>query len=887
MLRYLFLCFLTVGVGTTQQAALAGDEAAAFPYLGDESYRGDLTAPGEFLGWSLGDRFTPHRDVLRYCRYVAENSPRATLVSYGRTPEGRELVYLLVSSAENVARAEEIRAAQMQLADPRKRAAAAHADEGAADNDPTDTSASDDAWSQLLAQLPAVVWLSYNVHGNEPSPTETALRVLYHLADDQGETTRKILDNTFIILDPLLNPDGRERYLQWFHSVAAPGGNPDPAAREHREPAPGGRSNHYYFDLNRDWAWQSQPETAARIEHYLEWQPLVHVDFHEMSPESTYFFFPAVDPINTNLPEHTTAWGKTFGQANAAAFDRFGWRYYTGESFDLFYPAYGDTWPSFHGAIGMTYEQGGGPRGGLRYRRRNGSLLTLRDRLYHHFITTLATLECAADRRQALQESFHEFRKGPVVAEDAVTEFVIPANSAGGRARELVELLLRQGIEVERTTTEAVAESLRTHPGDEKEAVKLDAGTYIVSVAQPAGRLAMTLLEPHAEVARSRFYDVSAWSLPFAMGVPVYSATQRVAVERQRILDVDPPQGKVVGRAKYAYLLPWSGAPAAHALLQLQRSGVRVSLVPRPVEVAERSFPAGTLLIPVGAGGDHVHEAVHNAALACGVEIVAVDSGWTDKGIDFGSDRVEELKTARVAVASGRGVYGSSFGAIWFLFERELQLPFTAFGLADLGRLELSRYDVLVLPDGRYRETLTERTVERLRSWVRQGGVLVALRGAAFDLAKEGAGLVTTSSKPRKDPSAETADAEKVRRKIAEQRELREERQVPGNIFQVDLDPEHPLAFGMPVDTYVFMESTRSFAVSGDSGDIGAFTEEPSISGFISDENIGKVRRRVYLREERLGSGSVILFAGDPNFRLFWRGTTPLFLNAILLRASY
>ncbi|MEM7165890.1 MAG: M14 family metallopeptidase [Planctomycetota bacterium] len=852
--------------------------ADEFPYRGDESYRGELTAPGPFLGWSLGDRFTPHRDVLRYCRYLADNSPRATLVEYGRSPEGRELFYLLVSTPESLQRVDEIRAAQMKLADPRR------IDDA-------------DKWQQELAQLPAVLWLSYNVHGNEPSPTETALRALYQLTDDQGPTTQKILDGALIIIDPLLNPDGRERYLQWFHSVAAPGGNPDPAAREHREPAPGGRSNHYYFDLNRDWAWQSQPETQQRLVHYLKWQPLIHGDFHEMGPESSYFFFPAEPPINANLPDHTTRWGKTFGRANAAAFDRFGWRYYTAESFDLFYPGYGDTWPSFHGAIGMTYEQGGGPRGGIRYQRRNGSMLTLRERLYHHFVTTFATLECAVDQRAELQQSFHEFRKGPELEEHEVVEYVIPAAGGHGRARQLVELLLKQGIEVNRTTTEAVAESLRTHPGDEKEAVKLDAGTFIVAVEQPAGRLAAALLEPEAEVMENKFYDVSAWSLPFAMGVPVYSSQQRIAVERQPILEVDAPQGRVVGKARYAYLLPWGGMAAVRALLELQRAGVRVSLIPQEIETAAvvgrdgttpgRQFPAGTLLIPVGAGSDHVHEVVQRVAVTCGVEIFATDSGWTDKGVDFGSDQIIDLKAARVAVASGEGVYGSSFGAIWSLFERELQLPFTAFNAKDLGRLDLRRYDVLILPDGRYRGVLDKRTVAVLRSWVRAGGVLVALGGPSFQFAAEGIDLVAASSKPRKEDSGKSALKEKPRRKIADQRERNRERQVPGSIFQVDLDAEHPLSFGLGTDVFVFMESTRSFAVSGDSGDVGAFTQDPAISGYISEANIDKVRRRVYLREERSGSGTVVLFAGDPNFRLFWRGTTPLFLNAVLLRAAY
>ena len=863
MLRALTIAFCLLLVGL---AAAAAD----FPYRGDESFEGKVRAPGEFLGVPLGDRFTPHHDVMRYCRAVADASPRAHLVEYGRTVEGRELVLLFISSEQNLARLDDIQELQQKLADPRR----------LADGESVDT---------LLPRLPAVVWLGYNVHGNESSGTEAALRVIYQLVDGSDATTRKLRRNALVIVDPLLNPDGRERYLHWYATMAQAPGNPDPDAREHSEPSPGGRTNHYYFDLNRDWAWLSQRETRARFVQYLRWQPLVHVDVHEMSSESTYFFFPAAKPFNLNYPEHTLRWGEVLGKGNAAAFDRFGWLYYTAEGFDLLYPGYGDSWPSLHGSIGMTYEQAGGGRAGLQIKRRDGTILTLHDRLHHHFVASLATVETSVDRKEDLQRSFHQFRasaietggKGPVV------EYIFPPADVPERLERLVKLLVDQGVEVERTLEDAVAESLTNHLGETKELKRLPAGTYIVPLAQPAGRLARALLEPEAKVTENRFYDISAWSLPFAMGLSAYASAERVDVPREPVTEPRRATGSVSGRARYAYLLRWKGVSAVRALHALQSAGIPTRLIPEEVEIGDAKFAAGTIMIPVRPGDEKVHEKAAEVSRAHGVELVAVDSGWTDKGIDLGSGKIAKLAPPRIAVATGSGVSSGSFGAVWYLFERELELPFAAFALDRIGSLDLDEYNVLILPSGfGYSRALSESTVTRLETWVSRGGVIVAYGGGAFALTAESTGLTRVSSKA---PEVKKPDKEEkpVRRKIEELDERRRERQVPGNIFRVDLDEGHPLSFGLPQKIYALMSGTRSFALSGGAGDVGMFTDDTAVSGYISEENIAKRRRRVFLAEERRGRGAVILFAGDPNFRLFWRGLTPLFLNAVFLRTTH
>lgn len=978
------VCWAQAGEGPAPAAGAAlRDLATEFPFRGDERPRGAVDSPWRFFGFEAGARFTPHEELARYCRHVAEHSDRVLRLPYGRSAEGRELSTLFISAPEHLARLDEIRALQGLLADPRR----------SSDGPPLEA---------LLASLPAVVWLSYTIHGNEASGSEAALQVVHHLADDNGPTTRELLSRLLIIIDPVLNPDGRERYRSWYHAVAAPGGDPDPQAREHHEPWPGGRTNRYYFDLNRDWAWQSQPETRARAALYLAWQPLVHADLHEMSPEENYFFFPAATPSHAHLPAHTHEWGERFGRANAAAFDARGWPYFTAEAFDLFYPGYGDTWPSFQGAIGMTYEQGGGPRGGLVYRRQNGELLTLRERLHHHTIASLATLACAAEHKQALQRSFHEFRRGPDASDEdpPLVEYVLgvafaggsgtggpgegaaagPAaasgeeaggaagNGAGGaagdgagdaamappgfaagddedpepcgvldcdRARALVELLLAQGIEVEVTMAAVTAEGLRTADGVLDESVILPAGTVLVPVHQPVGRLARALLEPRAHATEQRFYDISAWSLPFAMGVPCLEAPRRLAVERRRLEVLPPRTAPLPPVARVAYLLPWDGSSSARALRALQQAGLRVGLVGEPLTIAGESFPRGTLVVRRGADPDAAHAIVCRVAQQYGVAFTAVDTSWTEHGIDLGSGQIRELRPARIAVLSGPGIASASFGAIWYLLEQDLGIEFTAVDLARLGRLRLSSYDVLVLPEGDgVRGALVSEVLDRLRAWVEEGGVLVALGESALLLGQEGVDLVAVSTEERKpgasgqrahgagagmgadaaddgsptdsasatgapDESTRTRQGEDAhaeadgdtdeprRRTIEELRRIELTEHVPGNIFRVELDPDHALAFGVGEPLHVFMDSTANFALTGTASDVAVFTDEPAVSGHISADNVEKLRRRVYLHCATPERGAIVLFAGDPNFRLFWRGTTPLFVNALLLLSTH
>ena len=857
---------LLITLGLLAFATPSAADENRFPFQEGDQLAGSVPSPDEFYGAPLGTRFTPHSEMLTYLRALAEKSDRIAVEPYGVTPEGRELVLCFIGSPDTLGRLDEIRGLQAQLADPRSR-------EG---NDPLDS---------LLAQLPAVLWLSYNVHGNEASASEAALWTTYQLVDGTDAASAEIREKALVILDPCLNPDGRDRYQSWFRSVRTRDGDPDPRSREHIEPWPGGRSNHYLFDLNRDWAWQSQPETEARIAQFIRWWPLIHVDFHEMSPESTYFFFPPTTPINENVSKITLDWGETIGRANAGAFDRFGWTYYTGEDFDLFYPAYGDSWPSLVGSVGMTYEQGGSSRAGVVYRRRDGSLLTLSDRLHHHHVAGMATLLASVKEKERLQNDFFRFRQDTIERGRTgdVLEFLFPPQS-GGRLEELIALLKAQGIEVRALAQEVIAEDLRDYNGEKHEVTKLPAGTLSVQLDQPCGRLARALLEPEAKASDAYFYDVSAWCLPMAMGVDGYVASTPFSAFRIPA-SLDPPVGSVDGQGKVGYLLEWEGLPAVRALGQLHQRGVPVHLIPEEVKAAGRTIAAGSLF--VRARSDEHHAAVRAVADECAVSFVGVHSLWTDEGIDLGSDRVARLRAPRLAVISGEGVSSRSFGAAWSLLERRVDYPFSAVPLRVLGSSGLEDYDVVVIPSGaRLRSALGESQREELERWVRAGGVLVAIGSSAFELGADGIELVGRKAHARRSPRTEENE-NRARKTLARLREERERNQVPGNIFRISLDPEHPLAFGHASEMFAFLDGTRTFATAGDGGDVAAFPREPAASGFISKENEKKIERGVYLAEERVGRGRVILFADDPNFRGFWRGSNGLFLNALFLRSTW
>ena len=816
-----------------------------------------VPSPADVLGYSLGERFTTTDDALRYARVLDEASDLVTLHEYGRSAEGRPLVQIVIASAAHRSRLDAI------LADVgRLREASLSAGEAAA----------------IAARNPAVVWFSYGVHGNEASSTEAALWTAWDIVRG-APTVAGVLDSLVILIDPMANPDGRARYVGWFRQTVGSEPNPEPNAREHWETWPGGRYNHWLFDLNRDWAFATQPETRARLASWNRWSPQVHVDFHEMSPSSSYFFFPAAPPINPIYPRHVLEWGQYLGEANADAFDRCGWGYFTGEDFDLFYPGYGDTWPSLTGAIAATYEQGGHGRAGLAIRRDDGSLLTLADRAQHHRTSGSATLRAVAARKSALLADYARFhRESPREARDIL---IVP--DSAGRADALVQALLAQGIEVRRAGRGFRANAT-AHDGF---ATRRDfpAATWLVPAGQPRGRLATTLLIPEVVLDATYSYDVTAWSLPYAFGAEAHSVNGApdAAWSAQRAAPVGTDAGRAVGADADAYA--WAIRPrldAWPALAKFLEAGGRGIVVEESFTTEGRIWPAGTIVLPRWTNSD-LGRRVSESGVASWA--VPIRSGMTESGRDLGTDRSVALTMPRIALAGGPGTHATSFGAYWFFLDQTLGLPYDAVPFEELESVDLAEYDVLIVPE--LSASVDSSLAATIEGWVQQGGRLVAV-GSGAEAFADAFGIEVRAE------LGDSADSDEARLERAlrgrRERDLAQwEQEVPGVVIEVRLDPAHPLAFGAGVggdSDHMFVLHVGDLVFEPDEAIESAawFPQDVrETAGVISADNLERLEQGAWLVTRRRGSGRVVLFADDPLFRHFWYAAFVPFVNAVML----
>ncbi len=908
MLRRLLL---PLGLFLAATSALAAtSQGGDFEFYPGGRYNSAIPTPESVLGYRVGEAFTPHAEVERYYKTLAQAAQeRMRFLPYGNTFEKRTLYLAIFSASENLAKLESIRENIGRLTEPRK--------------------TSPEQATEIARTMPAIAWLSYNVHGNEASSSEASLQVAYQLAAGEDERTLKILKECVVILDPTVNPDGRDRYVQFYRSVVGRNPNPDLEAAEHNERWPSGRTNHYYFDLNRDWAWQSQPESRARLKEYLRWNPQVHVDYHEMGLESTYFFAPPTQPIQESIEPLLKKWFQLYAKGNAAAFDRFGIRYYTAEDFDLFYPAYGDSWPSLNGAIGMTYEQAGGSRGGLvaKLRESQGEV-TLRDRAWHHFTTSLATLETTAENRAARLRDFYEFHRAAIKAgtEGPIHEFyLLPGKDPAGISH-LVERLLRQGIDVQEMTQAVTANDVHDYAGHVAGEKRFPAGTYVVDLAQPKGFLARAVLEPESKLRGLFFYDVTGWSLPLASGVEAYWSSKNARGERRAVTAAPEVAGGVSGSDHpTAYLLTWDTNGAVTLLAALLARDVRCYVAISGFKAAGREFEPGTIVIPRETNGRDLDQILKELATETKVDVIAVPSGLAEAGIDLGSNRVRFIRKPKVAIVMDRPVSETDYGALWFLFDQTIRMPFTAMPAEDLRGVELADYNVLIFPNdfgtGRgWSRYVDKKLAEKVGSWVRNGGVVIGIRGGAVLATKNKAGWSSigfhyvsereeqerieeekeaqaaaaprppaaaappSAEKPSDKERAEQAAKELERKLLPWSKKEIEERkeEIPGTIMRLNLDNTHPLGFGYAGQVDILNRTSPILELTAKGDNVAYYPKENlKLSGYLTDENAKKLANTAYLVREQLGRGFVILYADSPIFRGFWDGTVRLFMNSV------
>jgi hypothetical protein len=803
----------------------------------------NIQSPKEFLGYELGKQFTRHHRVVDYFTYVSTQLDNVLLEKYGETNERRPLYVSYISSKKNIENIEQIR----------------HNNLGQTGLKPAS-----------INDI-AIVWLSYNVHGNEASSTEASMQTLYELV-----TTKKDqLENTLVIIDPCINPDGRDRYANWYNQVKSEPYTTDQNAKEHREPWPGGRANHYLFDLNRDWAWATQIESTQRLKIYNKWMPHVHVDFHEQSMNNPYYFAPAAEPFH----EIITDWQRNFqtqiGKNHARYFDKNGWLYFTKESFDLLYPSYGDTYPTYMGAIGMTYEQAGGGMGGLGVDTDHGYELTLVDRVAHHKTTGLSTVEIASKNAVTLNTEFKKFFD---TGSFKYKSYVLKNENKDKTAR-LLTLLDKHQIDYEFTNKGLVKGY--NYLTQQESRMSVNTKDLVIHTQQPKGKMVKVLFEPNAKLTDSLTYDITAWSLPYAHGFKAIASTIKVSSRKDVMVDT---ANNEIDQNAYAYVSKWNSLEDASFLAALLQVDVRVRFSEKDFTIEGNSYAKGTLIILRGDNktNKEFDKQITSIAQNNNRKLTPVQTGFVSSGKDFGSSSVNPINKQKVAVISGKGTSSLSFGEIWHFFENQLHYPLTALDTDYINRVDLDEYDVLIIPNGYYSSILNKSGLEKINNFAQAGGTVIAIGTALRSFVnKEGFALKSkkpTEGKENKTPNLTTYE---------DTRRNRANTLITGAIFKSKVDNSHPLAFGYD-DVYFSLKlNNASYAYLQNGSNVAYFNKSATnLAGFAGKKALKNIPESLLFGEERKGSGSIIYMVDNPLFRSFWDNGKLFFVNAIFFRNS-
>ncbi len=809
-----------------------------------------LQSPDEFFLFKRGEQFTPHAQLNAYFEYLAANVPTTMrLEKYGLTNEGRPLQVAYFSSPENLARLEQIRVNNLRLAG---------LDEGTADlNNPI-----------------AIVWLSMSVHGNEPSGSECSPILAFQLATQTEPEVREWLKNTIVILDPALNPDGYDRYSHWNRQVSNLLYNPNPDAREHREPWPGGRPNHYYYDLNRDWAWATQVETQQRLVLYQRWLPHIHADLHEQSIDNPYYFAPAAEPMH----DFITPWQRDFqtqiGKNHARYFDANGWLYFTKEVFDLFYPSYGDTYPMFNGAIGMTYEQAGNSSAGRSIINSFSDTLTLHDRIQHHLTTSRSTIEIASKNAAQVVDNFRNYYARSVVQPQGQYQaFVVRESNDPNKVNMLCRLLDRHQIRYGRLGAGASGVKAFDYRSGKESTVSLNPNDMIISAFQPKSTLLEVLFEPAPRLSDSLTYDITAWALPYAYGLDVYALKEKMGPRKPR--DFYKAPEALLSTSPYAWCVRRSSIAESAFVSVLLQQGVKVRYATKPFTMVEHQFEAGTYVIVRAdnrANSDGLDSLVRAAAVKTNVSLEAVFSGFASKGNDFGSETFMPVQQPKIGLVYGDDVDDNSFGHTWFFFEREIAYPVTALPVDKLQRVKLNDYNTLVFPNGSY--NLTDRQMTILKDWVQAGGRIIAFDGGVKAFAGKDGFQLELKTESKKD----TARVPKPY--LAGEREGISD-QLPGAVVKAKVDPTNPLAYGLGDQYFSLKINSDAYEMSDKLATAVYLDNDYQSYGFIGSRVKPRLKNTPIAAIQRMGQGQIVYFVDNPLFRSFWQEGKVLFSNAL------
>ncbi|WP_299324634.1 M14 family zinc carboxypeptidase [uncultured Maribacter sp.] len=796
-----------------------------------------LKSPSEFLGYDLGTQFTRHHEVVDYYQYLAEAEPqRMTLIEYGKTNERRPLILATISTKENMQNLDNIREEHMKALNG----------EGSPDK--------------------AIVWLSYNVHGNESVSTEASMQTIYDLFTSKSS----YLENTVVLIDPCINPDGRDRYVNWYNQFKNSPNQIDPNSKEHHENWWSGRSNHYMFDLNRDWAWLTQVESQQRLKQFNKWLPHVHVDFHEQGVNNPYYFAPAAEPFHEVITDFQREFQETIGKNHAKYFDENGWFYFTKEVFDLLYPSYGDTYPTYNGGIGMTYEQGGGGRGGLGITTSIGDTLTLKDRISHHLTTGLSTVEVASKNASKLND---EFKKFYLNKNFKYKSYVLNGNP--DKLEVLASLLDKHEIKYQAGTNSTVKGY--SYTTGKTGSLKSTDQSLVISSNQPKSTLVKVLFEPMAKLSDSVTYDITAWSLPYAYGLDAIASESNFSGSSAA---PKKPELKNIDANKYAYLADWNSMKDAQFLAELLRNKVRVRYAHKPFTLDGISHERGTLIITKSDNKQlkNFNDILNTASANHAKELISTNTGFVESGKDFGSGYVDVIQNLNIAVLSGEPTSTLRFGEIWNFFEQQLDYPISVLDEDYFTRVDLAKYDILILPDGRgYNSFLTTYNKEKIKDWVKRGGKLIAMGGAIDGITTSDKDFTLKEKEIKKDSSNTIESFE-----ISEREQIKSA--ITGAIFKATVDNTNPLAYGYS-DTYFTLKlGSRSYNYleNGSAVYLSEGNNVP-VSGFAGSEAKKKIAETLIFGTEDMGRGQVIYMVDNPLFRGFWENGKLFFANALFM----
>jgi murein tripeptide amidase MpaA len=802
----------------------------------DVTYDQSIPTPESVIGHQVGEWHITHDKLVYYMQALAKSSNRVSIENRGTTFEGRPLLLLTITSPENHKNLESIR--QTHIA--------------STENNSVDTN-----------NMPIVVYQGFSIHGNEPSGSNASMLAAYHLAAAQGDAINNLLENTVILFDPSLNPDGLQRFAYWANTNKSENLNPDSNDREYDEVWPGGRTNHYWFDMNRDWLPVQLPESRARIASFHKWLPNILTDHHEMGTNASFFFQPGIPsrthPLTPKLNQELT---KSIGNFHAKALDKIGSLYYTEESFDDFYYGKGSTYPDINGGIGILFEQASS-RGHIQ--ESDNGILTFPFTIRNQLTAALSTLEAAKNMRKEILQYQHDFYKN--ARNEGTKEngkaIVFGDEKDAAKTFHLAEILKRQHIDFHELKADFASNGKRFKKGY----------AYIIPKNQKNTRMINAMFERRTTFQDSLFYDVSAWTFPLAFGLD-YEENISTSNAGAKVENLQMKTGTVSSKSNYAYLMEWHEYYTPKALNAILNAGLRAKVGMKQFSINGKDYDYGTILIPIqnqNKTATELFEFLQKISEESHVQIDAVKTGLT-QGIDLGSNQFRALKQPKVAMIVGDGISPYDAGEMWHLFDQRYDILLTKLDNNALSYTNLDRYNTIILPSGRVDGSATKK----LKEWVEKGGTLIGYR-SALNWLKNSEFIKVDFKKMEREAKDITFE---------QRSDYRGAQYIGGAIFEAHLDRSHPINFGYKSDKIALFRNNTLF-MNADKHSYNnpiQYSKKPLLSGYISKPNLDSLALTVPFKVKNLGRGNVVVFTDNTNFRAFWYGTNKLLMNAIFFR---